>query len=304
MVYLSLAILSSASIAIIFKYSENNNLNRYAVTSMNYVTAFIVSLVMIFTGRLLPVGREGYLGFFTEFTRVVGGGDGIFSNYSSVIWGTVLGIIAGAFFFLSFIYYQKSVRENGVGLAGNFAKLGILIPMALSIVVWRELPSIIQWIGIALSLASIIIINYTPGESIIENIKPNLILLFAYGGMADFSNKLFQRYAAIEYKNIFLFFVFFTAFLISLYFTLKSKKTIGRYDIMTGFLVGVPNLFSSYFLILALTEMTTSVVFPIYSAGTIVLINLSGFILFKEHLKTRELVSILMTLGALILINI
>src|SRR5699024_8994190 len=111
--------------------------------------------------------------------------------------------------------------------------------------------------------------------------------LFILGGMAEFSNKIYQKYALNEFKDIFLFSVFFVAFLISIYYTLKQKNKITKKDILTGFAVGIPNLFSSYFLILSLESVKTSVAFPIYSAGSIVLINIGGFFIFKEKLSNK-----------------
>lgn len=36
--------------------------------------------------------------------------------------------------------------------------------------------------------------------------------LFFLGGMVEFSNKIYQKYAMIEYKEVFLFMVFVSAF--------------------------------------------------------------------------------------------
>jgi len=300
--YLLLAIICSSSIAIIFKFSETNNLNRYAVTTMNYFTAFIVSLILsIVEGNII---LQGYDNFFYEFKDVVLKGNGLFSPSSSFIWAIIVGIFAGVFFFLSFVYYQISVKKNNVGLAGTFAKLGILVPMSFSIVLWREFPTYIQWIGIILSLTSIIIVNISFKKNQIKDIHINLILLFLFGGFAEFSNKIFQKYAISEYKSIFLFFVFFIAFIISLIMTLKRKKKVTKVDLITGILVGIPNLFSSFFLILALNHMKTSVVFPIYSAGSIIIITLVGTLFLGEKLKRKEIIAIFMTIVALILINL
>lgn len=53
MFYLTLAIISSAAISLIFKYSENTNSNRYLITSTNYFVASMISLFMIISKGLL-----------------------------------------------------------------------------------------------------------------------------------------------------------------------------------------------------------------------------------------------------------
>lgn len=303
MFYLFLAIICSSAIALIFKYSENANTNRYVITSANYFIAFTTSLIMVFSKGLLS-GLSREIAFAEEFKLISSNNAYIFSPYSSVIWGLIVGGISGAFFFLSFIYYQKSVRENGVGISGTFAKLGILIPMILSIIIWNELPTAIQWVGITLSLLSILIVNLSPKSLEKFDIKPTIILLFIFGGLAEFSNKIYQKYALNEYKDVFLFAVFFIAFLLSIFYTIKDKGEVTKKDILTGFAVGIPNLFSSYFLIMSLATLKTSVAFPIYSAGSIVLINIGGFLIFKEKIARKNQVAILLTVIALILINI
>lgn len=207
MLYLILAILCSSSIALIFKYSESHDMNRYAVTSTNYFVALIVSLVMSISSKLYFLKDISLSNFFKEIDNVVINNSSLFSPESSVIWATIVGIVAGSFFFLSFIYYQKSVNENGVGISGCFGKLGILIPMLLSIVLWRELPSKLQWVGILLSLLSIVIVNLPEKKSNRNNFHFTLIFLFLFGGLAEFSNKIFQKYALINYKSVYLIYI-------------------------------------------------------------------------------------------------
>lgn len=303
MIYLFLAMLCSATIALIFKYTENSNANRYLITSANYLIAFSISLFMVFYNRLFTelVKEQSFL---SELKILLTGVDYTFTPYGSIWWGIIVGGISGFFFFFSFIYYQKSVKENGVGISGTFAKLGILIPMIFSIILWREFPSVFQWIGIALSIISILIVNLSPKSLEKFDIKPTIILLFIFGGMAEFSNKIYQQYALNQYKDIFLFAIFFVAFLISIIFTLQDRSKINKKDILTGLAVGIPNLFSSFFLILSLDTLKATIAFPIYSAGSIVLINIGGLLIFKEKIANKNKVAIGLIIIGLVLINI
>ena len=303
MFYLFLAMICSATIAMIFKYTENTDSNRYLITSSNYFIAFSISLFMVFYRKLLT-GLVKEQSFVSELKILLAGNPHTFTAYGSVLWGLLIGGISGLFFFFSFIYYQKSVKENGVGISGTFAKLGILIPMMFSIILWRELPSKFQWIGIILSLLSILIVNLSPKNLEKFDIKPTIILLFIFGGMAEFSNKIYQQYALNQYKDIFLFAIFFVAFIISMFFTLKDTSKINKRDILTGLAVGIPNLFSSFFLILSLDTLKASIAFPIYSAGSIVLINMGGLLIFKESISNKNKVAIGLIIIGLILINI
>lgn len=302
MFYLFLAVLCSASIGLIFKYTETSNTNRYVITSANYFIAFMTSLFMIvYQGLLTGVRREA--AFTEEVSLMLGNDQYLLSPFASIVWGVSVGALAGVFFFLSFIFYQKSVKDNGVGISGTFGKLGILIPMIFSIIIWREYPTSIQWVGIVLSLVSIVVVNLSKQSIKKFDFKPTVLLLFVFGGMAEFSNKIYQQYALNDYKDIFLFTIFFVAFIISVTYAANKKVKVTKKDILTGFMVGIPNLFSSYFLIMSLETVRTSVAFPIYSAGSIVLINLGGLLIYRETLARKNQLAIAMTIVALILIN-
>jgi drug/metabolite transporter (DMT)-like permease len=202
-----------------------------------------------------------------------------------------------------------SVKDNGASLSAMFGKLGILLPMLISVVLWREFPSLVQTIGIILAISAMIIVNYQPKSTMRhltkEGIKASLLFLFLTGGIAEFSNKLFQKFGQPEDKNIFLFIVFFVAFLCSLSFSIFSKKNSERHvrhDVLMGFAVGIPNLLSSYFLINALATVPATIAFPAYSSGSILLVAIGSVIFFKEKLSPKTLVGLSLTLIALLLI--
>lgn len=303
MFYLLLAILCSSTIAFLFKFAENREMNPYIITSANYFAASFISLLLILMNDLLE-GLEPDQAFLEEWKHLLSQDYYLLSPYNSVLWGILIGGLAGFFFFYSFLYYQKSVKINGVGLSGTFSKLGILLPMIFSIFIWREFPTGVQWIGIILSLVSIVIVNIS-FESIQKfSFNKTILLLFLFGGIAEFSNKIFQQYALSEYKDVFLFAVFLSAFIISVFHVSRERIIWGTGEILTGFAVGVPNLFSSYFLILALNNLAASVVFPIFSAGSIVFINLGGLFIFKEKISAKNKLAIVLVVIALVLMNL
>lgn len=303
MFYLFLAILSSSTIAFLFKFAENREMNPYIITTANYFVATFISLFFILNNQLQRGLVKGQ-SFISEWQLLLTQDQALLSPYNSVLWGLMVGGIAGFFFFFSFLYYQKSVKENGVALSGTFSKLGILIPMIFSILIWKEYPSGIQWVGIILSLISIVMVNLSFESLKKIDLNPTILILFILGGFAEFSNKIYQQYALREYKDVFLFAVFLVAFLISFFYAQKEKTEWKLKDILTGFAVGVPNLFSSYFLILSLDSLPTSLAFPIFSAGTIVLINIGGFLIFKERISKKNQLAIGLVVVALILINL
>ncbi|MDA3883999.1 MAG: SMR family transporter [Candidatus Delongbacteria bacterium] len=304
MIYLFLAVLSSASIAMILKFSETKNFNRYAVTTMNYIVAFSISLA------LSPLSLSGDLSFslsslMNEFNLV---SPDKLSVAGSFTWAVITGLVGGLLYFLGFIFIQKSIKINGVGITGAVGKIGILIPMLLSLFLWKEIPNSIQTLGILLAISAIILINISFKDiKRLKGFNYIIILLFFIAGFAEFSNKIFEKYSLLEHKSFYLFTVFFSAFWISLFFTVKEIRKgvkITKNDILTGFLVGIPNMFASYFLIMSFEYYKATVAFPIYSSGSILLISIGGVVLFKEKLKRKEIVAICMIIAAVVLMSI
>ena len=304
MIYLFLAILSSASIAMILKFSETKNFNRYAVTSMNYIVAFSISLA------LSPMSSSEGLSFSIPSMLKELSSDSVakLSISGSFTWAILIGLIGGVLYFLGFIFIQKSIKINGVGITGAVSKIGILIPMLLSLFLWKEIPNTIQTSGIIVAILAIILINISFKD--IKNLKGFnyiIILLFFIAGFAEFSNKIFEKYAIQEHKSFYLFTVFFSAFWISLFFTIKQFRKgvkITKNDILTGILVGIPNMFASYFLIMSFEYYKATVAFPIYSSGSILLISIGGVVLFKERLKRKEVAAIFMIIAAVVLMSV
>ncbi|MFH2133323.1 MAG: EamA family transporter [bacterium] len=303
MIYLALAILSASSIGLLFKYSENRGMHRYTITAVNYLTASCIALVISMradlVSRLSLVSGTGLLKRVAAITL----DGGMLPPGNSVLWAVLIGIMTGFFFLNAFIYFQRSIFENGIALSSMFARLGVLIPMTVSIIIWQEIPSSIQNVGIALAIAAIVLVNLEFEKNRTLVLRSTLLLLFIFSGAGIFCNKLFQKYALLEFKGLFLLFAFSTAFLFALRVCAQKKQTLTLPDLGIGMAVGSCNLLTNYFLIMALSQMKAAIVFPISSAGAIITMTLGGVILFRERLHLKDMLAMTMTLIAIILIN-
>jgi len=303
MFHLIIAILCSSSIALVFKYSETRNLNRYAVTCTNYAVASIISVgFLLESPNMTDDIRRGLL-LLPRIIRRASMFRMQLSESELTGWAILIGCIAGIFFYLAFIFYQKSVRHHGVGLAGAFAKLGIFVPMTLSLLLWREIPGITQWVGMGMAVCAILMSHWPGGNHASTHRSWSLVLLFLLGGAAEFSNKIFQYYGSLSERPVFLFFTFFLALILSSLAVFRTGKIHIR-DIGTGVLVGIPNLFSSFFLIRALVDIPASVAFPVFGAGTIAIISAVGSIAFGEKLSVKNITVIGLVAVSIILVSL
>jgi multidrug transporter EmrE-like cation transporter len=297
MPFLALAIVCSASIAVLFRLSEGRDANRYAVTSANYMTAVIVGAVLyVAAGGTAddPASLGDRLG---EIGGALGSGDRL-SSAASPVWAALVGGVAGCSSSSRSWPTRRRSATTASGSPGSFAKLGILLPTVLSLAAWRESPTVGQWAGVGLAVGSLLLVHgpRAGGRS------PWLLALFLFGGMSEFANKVFQRHGLQADKSLFLLTTFSGAFVLSLVALAVSRRRIRWSDVGLGIAVGVPNLFSSFFLILALEDVPAVVAFPVYGAGTVLALAAAGVLVFRERLGRAEWAAVAATAGALVLV--
>ncbi|HEX5624700.1 MAG TPA: EamA family transporter, partial [Saprospiraceae bacterium] len=83
-----------------------------------------------------------------------------------------------------------------------------------------------------------------------------------------------------------------------------STVPLSRKEWGFGILLGIPNFYSIYFMMLALQfELPGSVFFPVLNCGVIVLSALSGHLLFREPINRFQVVGILLSTISIFLIT-
>ena len=82
------------------------------------------------------------------------------------------------------------------------------------------------------------------------------------------------------------------------------KERPGKAEFLYGALIGIPNFFSSKFLIAALKDVPAVIAYPTYSVATILIVTLAGVFIFKETLSKRQWYALIAILVALVLLNI
>lgn len=304
MTYLILSIICSVSIAVIFKINGTKEVNKYAMISVNYLAAMVVSLILsINTGNLSILFSKNTFEIFYREVFTVFGKQQIFSPEGSAVWALIVGCTLGASYCLSFLKYQKTIVENGMGIAAMFLRISVIIPMIISIIIWKDYPTFMQFIGILLCLISIVIFNVDFKNVSKNKINYDLLLLLLWGGLSSFSAKLYQNYAMVEFKEVLTLFTFLTAFLTSIIFLLKKNRKVSKNDIIVGIEIGIPNLLTITFLVLALNNINTSVVYMLSSVASIIIVMFIGVCFFKEKISKKDIVGIITTIVAVILLN-
>ena len=279
MIYLMLAIASSALVSIIIRLGEDHVTNQMGMLLSNYVVCSICAIVCSNSDVVTAVQASGFF--------EIG-----------------LGVVCGFLYLAGLLLMQYNTKHNGVVLSSTFMKLGVLIPTLMAIVFFREIPKGTQVIGIVLALLAIVMIHFEKDALKEGNKKIWLLVLLLCGGITDSTANIFEKFGSPAAKDVYLFMIFFVAGVLAFVLVLKSKKKVSPKDVIFGVILGVPNYFSSRFLLLSLSSMSAVVVYPTYSVATMITITVVGVLAFKEKLDRKKAIALGMIVLALGLLNI
>lgn len=278
MIYLILSILSSATIAIIMRFAQQRISYPIGLLAGNYIVCSLMAL-------LLSV---------PELQNI---------TPQFLVLPTGLGVLNGALYLGSFALMQWNTRHNGVVLSSVFMKLGILVSTLLSVVWFGESPTLLQIIGFLLAVTAIVIINFQKGASLNKKSWALLLMLLA-AGMGDGMSKVYEVYGDSNFENLFLFFTFLAALLLCLIFLAHKKERLGIKELRYGAALGIPNFFSSLFLLKSLAAIPAVIAFPTVNVAVILVVSLAGFLLFREKLSRRQIIGGILICIALALLNL
>lgn len=277
---LVLTIICSTSIAIILKKNSSQNGNSILLLSGNYFSASIISLLLFVSEKNASVSLD------------------------LIPFGMFLAIL----FVGSIFLFSKSVGLSGAALSTVSSRLSVFVPTILSIIFFKELPSHYQVFGLILTLITILFFYFSikKGKDLEKDkLKFFLLVGVLLGiGIADFFMKVFQENWSSEDKPLFLFWIFFFSFLITLYISIKKHLTIEKNTLGLGFLMGIPNIFSSYFLIDALKSFSAVIVFPIVNISIILLTSLIVKVFWNEEWNKFSILALVTGLIAIIFLSI
>ncbi|MEP6262045.1 MAG: EamA/RhaT family transporter [Gillisia sp.] len=285
MIYLLLSILSSSVIFVIFKMFQKYKVNTLQAIIINYFFACLV----------------GYFGYIqgSDLTMV-----------PSKLWfpGT---LILGALFISVFNLAAITTQKSGLSVVSVATKMSVAIPVFFGIFLYNESTGIIKLTGILLALVAVYLtsIKTTTG---IKIKKENLIfplLVFLGSGIIDTTIKYLETtYVAEDEVALFSTSIFAIAGMIGIVILIGQAATgklrITGKNILGGIILGVPNYFSIYFLVMALrTEgFESSTVFTINNVAIVLFSTLLGILLFKEHLIKKNWIGILLAIISILLV--
>ena len=263
---LILAIVCSVLISVFMRIGTNRVDSKTGMLASNYACCIIVGAISAAAG---------------------GSGFGALSANPAVPLMLLFAVINGSLFLGAFLLLQANIRKNGVVLSTTFSKLGLLVPMVVSIFLFKEIPTFVQIIGFVIAIFSIIFMNKNDGKGSKASAAGLIILLLACGS-ADTMSKIYDELGDPSLSSLYLLFSFAVSLLFCLFIVLIKKEKLGRKELIYGFLLGIPNYFSVHFMLGSLATVPAVIVYPTYSVATILFVSLAGVLIFHEKLEKRQ----------------
>ncbi len=279
MLYLVLAIVSSVTMACVIKVSEGAGANRLGVAFVNYCIAAAVCFLLWLAHDAVPT-----------------------SGLTAAC-----GIFAGITWAVSLILIMYAIRWIGIAISSTVIRIAVVIPIILSILIWSEIPNIVQSAGIALAATAIVLLSLRAVRQEKRFHARDVLVVLAVwfaGGAAEFSNKLYAQVGTQEEKSGFLVVLFLVAAGFTLLWLKGTGKSILKKEFSYGIAVGVPNAFSGLFKVSALQVLPGTIVFPTIAAAGVLLAVLLGVLIWREKLGLKGAVGIAIAVFALILVNL
>ncbi|WP_088341354.1 EamA family transporter [Robiginitalea sediminis] len=221
-------------------------------------------------------------------------------------------LMLGVLFVVIFNLMARSSQNLGVSVTSVATKMSLVIPVTLGIYLYGEHLSFLQGFGIVLALWAVYCTSRPPRGMVLRKGVLGLpLLVFLGSGIIDASLKYLEehRVPAAEFP-IFSSTVFFAAGTCGLLSLLLRPHSDNRgslpRNLLGGLALGVPNFFSVYFLLRALTSgvWNSAVVFTLNNVAIVLLTTLLGVWLFRERLSRWNQIGIVSAVISILLVSL
>ena len=263
MISLTLTILFTVSLFIFFKEFEKRNIDTQQAITFNYLTASIIAILLYGNSICL--------------SDIVN---------TSWIYPT---IALGVFFVVMFNIMAKTTQQLGISIASIASKMSLVIPVIAALLFQRNINlSIYNYIGILLALIAIFL-TFKKKQKTQKSLKIAIFLFFGAGILDSFLDYIREKHLeSINDFNLFIILIFFIAFFTGFVIIIIKRNKISFKNIIGGVLLGIPNYFSIYFVLLSLESLGGAVVFPVLNIGVVLISTIISYLVYKENLNKEN----------------
>jgi drug/metabolite transporter (DMT)-like permease len=219
------------------------------------------------------------------------------------------------FLFISIFYLiSLTAQKISISVASVANKMSVVIPVCIAFMLYGDSISIWKITGILLALASVYLTTKTRNTGTSKDSSSVVLplLVFIGSGIIDaivnYTNK--RLIHSSKEDALFTSAGFYCAGIIGLiclsWMILVKKEKIIFKSIIGGICLGIPNFFSIYFILKALSTnvLESSQLYPVANIFIVLLSAIAGVWLFKEKLSQINIIGIGISVLSIVLIMI
>ena len=276
MIALSLTIILTTILFLVFKEFLKRDINTHQAITFNYLTAALIALFI---------------------------GDVNYNIYNLINTDWFYSTIAlGIFFIVMFNIMAITTQKLGISISSMASKMSLIIPVIGAVIFQNASIGVYKILGIIIAIISVYLTFKKSGQTA----KPTLaIILFLGAGILDmWLDSIRNNFlsSTVDF-NLFIVTVFFIAFSVGLIKVIWDRKKIIKKNIVAGIVLGAPNYFSIYFVLLALENLGGIYVFPLLNIGVVLFSAIISWLFYQEQMsKTNWMGIVLACLSILIIL--
>jgi len=280
-------VLAALCIGICFKLFPRWHVNTFNAIVINYTTCLLLGLLLdrnISLSDLVHITHQPWFKF---------------------------DIILGLLFIIGFNLTAYAIRHFGLTLSVLMQRMSLILTVSFTVIIFKEKFGWVELFGLILALAAILVINKKPAitnskSSLFQALILFLVLLFS--ALIEITLYYVEKTKVVgHHQMIFTTLGFGTAAMIGwviiLWSLIRLKSKVAWRDLYAGLLLGLPNYFSVYLILMMLNHgWKGSVMYPMLNVSVLLFSTLVAVFVFKESLNRINQVGIILAIFAILII--
>lgn len=232
-------------------------------------------------------------------------------NYKSIILSAISGI-STSFFVVTWLL---SVRKSAYMMIDVFLMLGTLVPVVSGYFIFNEPITLRQAFGFLLLLFAVIIMCSYNNSIKAKHTLSSILFLIACGasnGITSASQKAFVKsFPEIPVSIFNLYTYIFAAITLAVFLAIRIRNEKPRFSNGSSkityvyiFIMAIALTANSYFNTMASIYLDSAKLYPLQQGAALIISTVMATIFFKEKLKIKAVIGVVLAFAALMIINL
>ena len=203
--------------------------------------------------------------------------------------------------------WMVAIRRSGIGTSTAALRMGVVWPVLVSLLLFGEVPSVFQSMGIALALVAILLVSLSGRRAPATaegSAVPMLLATWVVAGACFVTLKIFTEVSPAAEKDALLALIFGTACVTSAVWATLRRRRFRRGDFASGSVFGFFNVTSNMLVLTGLQTVPGILAFPILNTGILFATGLLGVTVYGERPGLCGILALPAAAGAIALMSL